>query len=127
MMNLQRGMVDGSSDVNPTPGSADEQLVRMWRQGNSTDQLSFAFRLRRAIRVIPITPTSKDAALSEFDTVVRHVEEDIIREADSGDILRAWSPECNDDATCAACDFRHFCPNPANSPRNYVPSTPSAP
>lgn len=129
MKNLKGGIVDGTSDVNPVPGSNDEQLVRMWRQGDSTDQLSMAFRIRRAIRVIPVTQTSKNTALSEFDDVVRRVEEDIIHESNSGNILQAWSPICNDKATCDACDFRHFCPRPAtiNNPENYVPSAPSAP
>lgn len=127
MKNLKIGISNGTTDVLPATGSSDEQIVRMWRPGSSTEQLSFGFRLRRAIRVIPITPESTAAALIEFDNVVRRVEEDILGEAESGDILDAWTPNCLDTETCVACDFRHFCPHPADAPAGYVPATPTAP
>lgn len=123
MVNLQRGIDESTTDVVPRAGSRDEQIVRMWRQGEDTDQLSLEFRLRRAIHVVRVTPESKQAALAEFDNVVRRAEEDIINEAQSGDILRAWSPNCGDGSTCAACDFRHFCPLPVGQTRG----TPTAP
>lgn len=127
MNNLKRGIADGTTDVLPVPNSSDEQIIRMWRPRASTEQLSFEFRLRRAIRVIPITPESRTAALAAFDNVVLQVEEDILREADSGDILHAWAPNCEDEASCVACDFRHFCPRPAGVGPEYVPTTPTAP
>ena len=127
MLNLKRGIADNTTDVLPMPNSPDEQLVRMWRRGDSTNQLSIDFRLRRAIRVIPITQASTQTALSQFDNVVRDVEEDIHTEGGNGNILIAWTPNCTDDATCVACDFRHFCPNPADSPDDYQPTSPSAP
>jgi len=127
MQNLKRGMADGTTDVLPAPNSEDERLVRLWRPGNSTNQLSPEFRLRRAIRVIPITKDSTQAALLAFDDVVRQAEEDIVEEARIGDILQAWSPQCEDVDTCSACDFRHFCPKPAGEGDNYTPRTPSAP
>lgn len=127
MENLRSGISNGTTDVLPRPNSADEQIVRMWRQGNSTNQLSLEFRLRRAIRVIPVTDNSKQTALSAFDDVVRQAEENIVNEAIQGDILQAWSPQCQDEDTCSACDFRHFCPRPANSPVGYIPGIPSAP
>lgn len=127
MQSLKRGIAERDIDVLPEMGSSDEQLVRLWRPGNSTDQLSLEFRLRRAIRVIPITEASTQAALSAFDEVVRRAEEDIVEEAYIGDILRAWHPQCGDEDTCAACDFRHFCPQPAGTEAGYEPDTPSAP
>lgn len=127
MLNFKRGIASGTTDILPESRSADEQLVRMWRPGDSTDQLSMDLRLRRAIRVIPITDASTRRALDEFDNVVLRVEENILEEGLIGNILRAWSPNCEDDATCVACDFRHFCPKPAGRPDNYVPVTPSAP
>ncbi|MBZ0158182.1 MAG: PD-(D/E)XK nuclease family protein [Alphaproteobacteria bacterium] len=127
MQNLKRGIADGTTDVVPTPGSADEQIVRMWRPGNAIDQLSIEFRLRRAIRVIPVTNESTQTALKEFDDVVRRAEEDIIKEACIGDILQAWSPQCLDDDTCSACDFRYFCPRPAGKGDGYRPEAPEAP
>jgi hypothetical protein len=127
MQNLRRGIADGTTDVLPRPGSMDEQLVRMWRPGTDAEQLSLEFRLRRAIRVVPITADSTRMALAAFDDVVRRTEEDIIEEASNGDILRAWSPYCVDEDTCVACDFRHFCPRPAGKSDDYAPATPSAP
>ena len=127
MLNLKRGITDGTTDVLPINDSADEQLIRMWRQGADAEQLSLEFRLRRAIRVVPVTPVSTQTALAAFDDVVRRIEEDIITEANIGDILRAWSPQCKDEDTCSACDFRYFCPQPAGKGMCYVPKTPTAP
>jgi hypothetical protein len=127
MQHLRKGISEGTTDIIPEPGSDDEQLIRMWRPGNDAEQLSLGFRVRRAIRVIPITDESKEVALHEFDEVVRRAEEDIVQEANGGDILHAWFPQCNDEDTCSACDFRYFCPRPAGKPTNYTPSAPSAP
>lgn len=127
MTHLITGIANGTTDVLPIPGSNDDQLVRMWGPGASTDQLSLEFRLRRALRVIPVTPESIQNALAAFDNVVRRVEEDIVEEARIGDILTAWAPECKDDATCDSCDFRYFCPKPAGKDASYTPSTPTAP
>lgn len=123
---LRKGVAEATTDVVPDPGSRDEQIVRMWRSGESTDQLSLEFRLRRAIRVVPVTESSKSMALNKFDDIVRNIEEDIVTEAANGDILRAWSPKCDDDLTCAACDFRYFCPNPSGRTRPYEIGSPLA-
>lgn len=127
MENLKRCISRGLTDVLPEPGSNDEQIIRMWRPGNDTEQLSLRFRLQRAIRVIPVTADSTHRALMAFDNVVRRAEEDIIEEARIGNLLNAWRPHCDDPDTCSACDFRHFCPRPAGESEKYVPNTPSAP
>ena len=127
MENLKRGINEGTTDVVPEPGSIDEQIIRMWRPGNDTSQLSLRFRLQRAIRVIPINSNSTCRALNEFDDVVRRVEENIIEEAHIGNLINAWYPDCEDEDTCSACDFRHFCPKPAGEKNGYLVSTPSAP
>lgn len=116
-----------NTDVMPAPGSSDEQIIRMWRSGHSSGQLSLDFRLRRTIRVIKIDDVSIQRALKEFDDVVRRAEEDIVEEANGVDILKSWSPTCKDDNTCNACDFRHFCPNPADAGANYKIKSPDAP
>jgi hypothetical protein len=116
MRAIRRGLANGSADVLPQARSQDEQVIRMWREGMDASQLSLEYRVRRAIRVIPISQQSIDLALASFDDVVRRAEEDIVSETTRGNILHAWAPDCQDEATCAACDFRHFCPNPA--PRN---------
>ncbi len=127
MKALQRGITENSTDVPPVTGSRDERIVRMWRPGMSTSQLSLAYRFRRAIRVIPITQESTDSALMAFDGVVRQAEQDVIAEANGENILQAWYPNCEDEATCAACDFRYFCPRPAGKKDDYVIEAPTAP
>ena len=127
MRALQKGVRADETDELPALGSRDEQIVRMWRPGTDASQLSLPFRMRRAIRVIPISPGSIKSALGAFDQVVRRVEEDIVAEAENGNILHAWSPNCQDPATCVACDFRHFCPRPADVPASYRIKAPIAP
>lgn len=127
IQNLKAGLADGSTDVTPERASRDEQLVRLWRQGNDISSLSPGFRLRRAIRVVPITEDSRNEALAEFDRVVRKIEEDIFNESVQGNILQSWSPTCNDMDTCVACDFRHFCPRRADSDLGYIPTAPTYP
>ena len=110
---LQEGLTSNTTDIIPAPSSRDDQILRMRRPGTSIQQLSLAYRLRRAIRIIPVTRQSITYALEKFDGVVRQTEEDILNETKGMNILEAWSPNCEDPATCAACDFRHFCPDPA--------------
>ncbi len=126
MKALRRGL-SNRSDVVPETGSQDEQIIRMWRDGMDTSQLSLAFRLRRAIRVIPISSESIERALASFDDVVRRAEEDVVAEATGRDILQTWAPNCEDEATCAACDFRYFCPRPAGTSENYKIKAPTVP
>lgn len=109
---LRQGMSERTTDVVPEPGSQDERLVRLWRPGESTHQLSSAYRMRRAIRVVPVSSQSINVSLGKFDEVVQEVEEHIVKESAASNILDAWAPNCRDEATCAACDFRYFCPNP---------------
>ncbi len=127
MTALRKGWQQGTTDEVPEANSRDEQIVRMWRPGMDTGQLGLAFRLRRAIRVIPVSSSSINTALHEFDQVVRRAEEDIMAESTNANILQAWSPDCEDGATCAACDFRHFCPKPAGVSATYQVTAPTAP
>ena len=127
MKAIKRGLSNSSTDEPPEVRSQDEQIIRMWREGMDTGQLSLAFRLRRAIRVIPISPQSIDRALASFDDVVRRAEEDIIVETTGSNILQAWAPNCQDEPTCAACDFRYFCPRPAGAPEDRKIRAPTAP
>lgn len=122
---VRRGMEHDLTDVVPT--GSDAQLVRMWRSGQDLSQLSPDYLLERTVRVVPVTPSSTRIALAEFDGVVRKVEEDIASEATGRDILESWSPDCKDDATCVACDFRHFCPSPCGAAEDYQLSAPKAP
>ena len=127
MKKLKEGMERGTTDVVPAMGSRDEQLVRMWRPGAGTGQLSEEFRLRRAIHVVPVSEERTAEALREFDDVVRRTEEDVVAEAAGRDIQEAWSPTCSDQATCVACDFEPFCPRPAKKSKGYRVRAPTAP
>lgn len=120
MRNIRRQIETGDTDVAPVPGSMDERIIRNWKPGQDTDQLSAEFRFRRAIRVIPVTEESLEYATSQFDDVVAQIELSIRNEADRGTIVGTWEGNCKDEETCSACDFRHSCTTPA--PTNEVRS-----
>jgi len=105
---------NGQTDVVPAPGSPDYYALNAWQAGAAVPQFSFDFRVARALRVVPVTAQSQDHATSSFDKVVRRIEGCVANEEQQGTIAGQWEA-CGDDETCAACDFRHFCPNP--SPR----------
>lgn len=111
---LQREIRQGVADVVPANGSPDYYALNAWQSGVAIPQFSLAFRLERAMRVIPITPASQQTATQAFDGVVRNIEQCVRAEEQASNIDGQWN-SCGDDETCAACDFRHFCPNP--SPR----------
>lgn len=124
---LQKEISSGSTDVMPENGSIDARVMSLWARGHASDELSEEFRLRRALRVIPVTPASITKATHEFDKVVLQIESCVAAEAANGNIAHAWVPNCQDDDTCVACDFRNFCPSPAGSAKGYVPIAPYAP
>lgn len=124
---MQSQISRGDTDVRPEPGSEDEVILRNWRPGQSIDQLSLGFRLRRAIRVIPVTEESLRTATAAFDGVVREIEENIEKEFAHGTISVAWSANCKDANTCVACDFRHFCPTPGPNNTPTPVAVPQAP
>ena len=116
---LKEGISYGTTDIIPASSSNDAQIIRLWQPGMNIGKLSLGYRLRRAIRIVPISEQSIDSALAEFDNVVRRTEEDIVNEIKGRNILDAWSPDCEDAPTCAACDFRHFCPKPSRGYKDY--------
>jgi CRISPR/Cas system-associated exonuclease Cas4 (RecB family) len=123
---LKREIVRGGTDVVPTRGSPDYYNINAWRSGSAVPAFSLEFRLARAIRVIGINSSSQRNATGEFDRVVREIETCVSSEAAAGNIMTHWMPRGDDD-TCAACDFRHFCPNPAPRSSSYVVTAPDAP
>ena len=129
MVALKKALENGTTDVMPEPRSRDAQLVRMWEPGTDTTELSLDFRLKRAIRVMPITEQSIGESLEAFDKVVLDIETDVSNESSGSKIQATWVPDCLDPNTCVACDARWFCPSPANERENhgYVPKAPTAP
>lgn len=78
--------------------------------------IPFDQRLRRALRVVPTDdPVSGQSkipnALTNFDQVVSQIETCRGKEHHGQTILSAWDCNTSDDATCAACDGRTWCPD----------------
>jgi hypothetical protein len=126
LLELKRSMSAGTADVIPVVGSPDAYQLSTWQPGNAIPQFSLEFRLARAIRVIPVSIVSQTAAAAQFDGVVSSIELCVVAEATAGTIMQHWQP-CGDAETCAACDFRHFCPNPHPHAAQYLVTAPHAP
>lgn len=101
------------TDVEPPKGSQDDYQIQAWTPGTQAT-LSPEFRMRRAIRVIPVTEESVQTATAAFDDIVAQIERNVAQEALVGHIGQAWLPTCTERQTCVACDFLSFCPQPAN-------------
>jgi len=73
----------------PEPGSADEQTLRTWKPKAKEDPpplLSLPFRLKRAMRVIPITEQSIKESLAAFDIAVGRIEICVAKELQIGQV-----------------------------------------
>lgn len=128
LRNMARAFHEGRSDVLPEKGSQDFNTLNLWRQGVAgATNLSVGFRIRRALRVIPITEASIARSLKEFDRVVLEIESNISEEVADGAISHVWDANCNDPQTCVACDFHPSCPKPSGSPSHYKIAPPMAP
>lgn len=104
---------EGGSDITPVRGSRDYYLMEAWEPGRYVT-LSPEFRLRRAIRVVPMHAGLIDEATSAFDMMVSEIEMRVMEEARTGSIQQAWEPNCDREGTCAACDFRYSCSRPVD-------------
>lgn len=112
MAALKSEVRNGSTDILPEPGSLDEAAIRSWSSRSKGDPgLSFAFRLRRALRIVPVSDSSIQHALAAFDTVVQRIEECRNKEANGQSILTAWYRNPDEEATCTVCDSRTYCPD----------------
>ncbi len=126
LIELKSAMASSEADVVPASGSQDAYRLSTWRPGDAIPDFSLTFRLARAIRVIPVDVASQNAAAGNFDSVVSNIELCVASEAAAGTIMQHWQP-CGDAETCAACDFRHFCPSPHPHAAAYVVTAPNAP
>jgi hypothetical protein len=117
---LKQEISDGTTDVTPANGSADYYALHRWQPaaGGRLPQLTTAFRIRRAMRVIDVSPQQVGDALGRIDQVVRDIEQSAMNENNTGDILSNWRA-CGTDRDCVACDFRHFCRSSAH--RRHTP------
>lgn len=112
---LRNDITNSQTDVLPTPGSKDWDIIHMRRpKKGSTDekknrQLSWEFRMRRAIRLEPIHPPSVAEAINRFDRYVCQIEISHSKERLNGSILRSWPKNISEPDTCTACDYQTFC------------------
>jgi len=102
----------GETDEMPAKGSADAKTLKAWRKRSRKPlpKLSAEYRLRRALRIVTVTATSKRGSLRAFDDVVAKVETCHGKERLGKSLLLAWDKNPADRSTCEACDVRTFCP-----------------
>jgi hypothetical protein len=109
---LQDEIASETTDVPPAVGSADASALKAWRKRDThLPQLSFEYRLARALRIVPISPQSIAAALQAFDGVVKDIETCRGREVHGTPVLQAWDKNSSEEQTCVVCDSRTFCPD----------------
>jgi hypothetical protein len=103
----------------PESGSKDEKMLRDWKSKDEIPTLSIDFRLKRAIRVIPISDVSIAKSLKEFDDTVGRIETCLAEEAKTGCVISSWEKNADHEPTCEACDSRTYCPefDGMNEPR----------
>jgi hypothetical protein len=112
MAALKIDVKNRSTDILPQPGSSDEAAILSWSsRSKDIPELSFDFRLRRALRIVPISLTSVQQALAAFDAVVQRIEDCRNKEANGASILDAWNRNPDEEATCTVCDSRTYCPD----------------
>jgi hypothetical protein len=112
MEELKRELQAVNTDIAPDNGSADYYAIHGWQPGQPTPQLTFEFRLRRALHIVNVTPQLLQNAVGQIDNVISHIESSAFREHNSGNIPQNWTA-CGGAEDCVACDFYHFCPSPA--------------
>ena len=108
---LKREIQHNSADIVPANGSPDYYAIHGWQRGQPVPQLSFEFRLSRAIHVVDVATGLVTHAVNSIDNVVAQIESAAFREHNTGNIPQTWQA-CGDADQCVACDFLHFCPSP---------------
>jgi hypothetical protein len=105
------------------PLGADLMALRAWnpnRRGATPPTLSLDYRIARSIRVVPVTVSDKQRSLTAFDQTVAEIETSVVHERGGQLLTSCWRAN-RVDQTCAACDFRTYCPS---SPRRGAPLAP---
>ena len=109
---LKDEITNGTTDVPPVPGSPDDTALKSWKtRDKQLPQLSFDYRLARALRVVPITSASIANALQAFDAVVKDIETCRGQEVHGSAVIQAWTKNSSQESTCVVCDSRTFCPD----------------
>jgi hypothetical protein len=109
---LKDEIANGETDVPPAAGSVDEAAIKNWKtRDKQLPQLSFDYRLARALRIVPISTQSIAQALRSFDSVVKDIETCRGQEVHGSPVLQAWTKNSTEEQTCVVCDSRTFCPD----------------
>lgn len=112
---LRRAQQDGDPSVLlPNPGSTDADILENWTSTPTSPDpplLSFDYRLKRAIKVIPITEAGIEASLNQFDDTVGRIETCLADEQNTGVVINSWEKNSSHDQTCEACDAKTYCPD----------------
>jgi hypothetical protein len=130
---LRSDIAAGITDVTPTPGSRDWAIIHMKKPKKShcdykkCRDLSWDFRMRRALRLEPVHSAAVEDAVQKFDRYVCQIEISHSKEKLCSDILKAWPQNTSDPDTCTACDYQTFCPRHQRSGSVIsIPKLPSA-
>lgn len=118
MVELQKDVLNSNTDV--MPQGSDYKNIVNWKRGMDVPMLSGPYLEQRSLRIVPIDQDKIDEALSEFDNVVNQIEDSVYSEMCGNDIKSSWDTNPVE-RTCTACDFKTFCPNPA---QHYKPTVP---
>jgi hypothetical protein len=123
MKDLISEIQHNETDIVPISGSADYYAIQRWQPGQPIT-LSDEFKLKRAIRIVGVSPAEVSNALSEIDRTIGDIELCALNENATGNIPNNW-PSTGKPNDCVACDFRRFCPSQTKASGKIV--YPSAP
>lgn len=109
---LKKEILSNKADIVPAEGSTDWNVIMQGRNSYKTPypDLSFDFRLRRAVLLIRVNPESVVDEVIKFDNLVAEIEQSRGKEMRTGDINLSWTAIDTDQSMCTACDFRVTCP-----------------
>lgn len=112
---MENGLIEAETLIK---FESDFELITDWQEDDKAPELSDEFKLERSIRIINIDDNELKKSLDKFDSVVFEIEESLINEIKGCRIQEAWKAEA-DERTCTACDFKTFCKNNKNKPKEF--------
>lgn len=113
LIQFKREINNNKTDVEPESGSQDYYKLNRWAPGDRLPEFSDNFLRKRALRIINVSDNDINDALTEIDNIIASIENCSLKENNTGTIPNNW-PKNGKEQDCDACDFRHFCPSPAN-------------
>lgn len=97
------------TDIELFEGSSDYYKLRTW-DGHSHFDFTKDYAIKRALRIVDVSPGEIDESLQFIDSTVGSIEKTVLAENQTGRIINNWTTNVADERTCVACDFRHSCP-----------------